>query len=67
VQQLQVLGQVGLTQSGGGRDLGHGALALPQRLEDLESGRLAQRLEALGDDGEERRRQAGRRVARGPP
>jgi hypothetical protein len=67
VQQLQVLGQVGLAQTRRGGDLGHGPLALAQRLEDLQAGRLAQRLEALGDEGEERRRQAGRGVARGSP
>jgi hypothetical protein len=57
VQQLQMLGEVGLAQMRRGADLGHGPFAIPQRLEDVQARGLAERLEPLGDEAEERRRQ----------
>src|SRR5688500_1904473 len=49
VEQLKVLGEIGLVQTGSLAELSDAELAAPQCVEDPQSGRFAKRLEPIGD------------------
>lgn len=66
-QQLQVLGEVRLPESGRLDKLGHRHFPAAQHVEDLQPHRLAQHLEALGDAYQQFRVQRGSSHARESP